>query len=149
MPNITVKEYADLKGISESTVKNHIHKNQLTAIKEDGKYLIPVKSSRRVIPQEEKTLRAEVKHLKKENKRLEELKAERDQAFDEIKDLRNKVDELNKKLRDKNEELRNKNEELHERIHTINEKKDEYFASMYNELKGLKLAQKPHIEDED
>ena len=121
----------NLKGISESTVKNRIRTKQLTAIKEDGKYLIPVKSSRRVIPQEEKALRLEVKLLKKENKLLEQLRAERDQAFDEVKELRNKV------------------EELHNKIHVLNDEKGNLYKDVYGEMKALRITAKPIIVEED
>ena len=125
MAKMTVKEYAALKNISESTVKNRINSKQIEAVQESGKYLIIVKDTRRVISPQEKEMRKEIRMLKRENKLLDQLRQERDQAVEEVRELRNKI------------------EELHEKIHTIHEKKDEYFGSMYNELKGLKLAQKP------
>lgn len=119
---LTVKEFAALKGISETTVKNRIRDNQLEAVQENGKYYIITKDARRIIPPEEKALRKEIKLLKQENKLLQQLKEERDELAAEVKTLRDKV------------------ETLHERIHDLNGDNQQLYKDVYGELKALRLA---------
>lgn len=128
---LTVKDYASLKNISESSVKNHIRDKKIEAVQVDGKYFIIVKDTRRIIPQQEKALRLEIKLLKKENKILNQLRTERDDALVENKELRSKV------------------EELHNKIHELNSDNQTLYKDVYGELKSLRITAKPHIVDED
>lgn len=125
---MTVKEYAALKGISESTVKNRIRTGQIDAVQESGKYTIIAKDARRIISPEERALRKEIKLLKQENKLLHQLREERDELAAEVKTLRDKV------------------ETLHERIHDLNGDNQKLYRDVYGELKALRLTAAPNSE---
>jgi predicted nucleic acid-binding Zn-ribbon protein len=118
---LTVKEYADLKSISESTVKNRIRDKKIQAVQEDGKYFIIVKDTRRIIPQQEKALRTEMKLLKKEIKMLKDNALRHENELNEIDELRAENQRLHNKLHDKNDRYEIKLEDIYGEMKQISQ----------------------------
>ena len=121
MPKLTVREYSDLKGISESTVKNHIRNKKLQAIQEDGKYFIIVENTRRVIPREEKILKEKISLLKKEIKMLKENQERHKEELKELPELREENKMLHNKLHDKNDRYELKLEDIYGEMKQISQ----------------------------
>ena len=91
---MTVKDYALLKGCSETTIKNRIRDKKISAVFENGSWIIQEKKPRPKPTQKEKDLRKELRHIKKENSLLQQIRQERDGAVQEAIKLRERVNDL-------------------------------------------------------
>ena len=116
---LTVREYSDLMGVSESTIKSRIREKKLEAIQENGKYLIIVKDAKRIISKEEKVAKAEIRLLKKEIKMLKEANQRQAEELEEL------------------QELRTENQRLHNKLHDKNDRYELKFEDIYGEMKNI------------